>query len=110
MKVGFFFNNRIFVIGLAVLFSLSSSGCAARHEQYAASGPAQVAVSDPAVNINTASAAEIENIQYIGPKLAQKIVEFREAHGPFRRAEYLMLVPGISDKRFRQIRSLIKTE
>ncbi len=70
----------------------------------------QVTVSESAININTASAEELEQLPHIGAKLAQKIIEHREKFGRFRKAEYLMLVDGISDRRFREIRSLVKVE
>lgn len=70
----------------------------------------QVLVSESAVNINTASAIELEKLPRIGPTLAQKIVEHREKFGKFRKTEFLMQVDGISDKRFREIKNLIKVE
>ena len=70
----------------------------------------QFIISETAININTASAGELEKLPHIGEKLAQKMVEHRENFGRFRKAEYLMLVDGISDKRFREIRNLIKVE
>lgn len=70
----------------------------------------QITVSESAVNINTASAVELEKLPRVGAILAQKIVEHRERFGNFRKAEYLMLVDGISDRRFREIRSLVKVE
>ena len=63
-----------------------------------------------AVNINTAPMGELQNIPHIGESLARKIVEHRETHGPFRRAEHLMLIQGVSDKRFRKIRPLVRVE
>ena len=62
------------------------------------------------VNINTASAEELEKLPYIGPGVALKILAYREKNGPFRRAEHLMLIDGISEKRFREIRLLIRVE
>ncbi len=70
----------------------------------------QVIASESAININTASAEELEKFPHIGAKLTQKIIEHREKFGRFRKAEYLMLVDGISDSRFREIRSLVKVE
>ncbi len=63
-----------------------------------------------AIDINAASAAELEKIPHIGAKLAQRIIEHREKYGRFRRPESLMLVPGVSDERFRRIRNSIKIE
>lgn len=59
------------------------------------------------VNINTATAAEFETLPGIGPALAQRIVEYRQAHGPFARIEDLKKVSGIGDKMFERIKDLI---
>ena len=62
------------------------------------------------ININTAGAAELEKLPGIGRALAASIVAYRERYGRFRRAEHLMMVRGIGDRRFRQLRSLITVE
>lgn len=80
-----------------------------------------VAVTEPAllqsfpnkpelININTASEQELEKLPGIGKGLAERIIEHREKYGPFRRAEHLIIVRGISDKRFRALRELITVE
>jgi len=48
-----------------------------------------------AVNLNTADAAALDGLPGIGPVLAQRIVEHREQHGPFRTVDGLLDVPGI---------------
>jgi len=63
-----------------------------------------------AININTASVDELTRIPHVGEKVAARIIEYREEHGSFRRVEHLMLIQGISDKRFRKIRSLVRVE
>ena len=70
----------------------------------------KVETAENAVNINTATVAELEKLPNIGAKLANNIIEYREKYGKFRRAEHLILVQGISDKRFRKMRDLIKVE
>ena len=70
----------------------------------------QVIVSESAININTASVEELKKLPHIGEKLAQRIIEHREKFGRFRKTEYLMLVDGISDNRFRDVKNLIKVE
>ncbi|MCY7347870.1 MAG: helix-hairpin-helix domain-containing protein [Pyrinomonadaceae bacterium] len=70
----------------------------------------QIQISTQAININTASAAELEKLPHIGAKTAHEIIEHREKFGRFRKPEYLLLVRGISEQRFREIRSLIKVE
>jgi competence protein ComEA len=62
------------------------------------------------VSINRASREELEKLPGIGPALASRIVEQRERYGPFRRAEHLMLVRGISERRFRQLRPYVNAE
>lgn len=62
------------------------------------------------VSLNRASREELEKLPGIGPALAARIVEHRERFGPFRRAEHLMLVRGISERRFRQLRSFVDAE
>jgi competence protein ComEA len=52
----------------------------------------------------------LEKLPGIGPAFAARIVEQRERYGPFRRAEHLMLVRGISERRFRQLRPFISAE
>jgi competence protein ComEA len=69
-----------------------------------------IQISESAININTASAKELEKLPNIGAKKAAEIIEHREKFGAFRKPEYLMLVRGISDKRFREIRNLIRVE
>jgi competence protein ComEA len=66
--------------------------------------------SEKAVNINRASLEELEKLPHIGAKLAQDIVEHRSKFGNFRKTEHLLLIEGISDKGYRKIRNLIKTE
>ncbi len=62
------------------------------------------------VNINEATAAELEELPGIGPTLAQKIVDYREEHGDFARVEEIMDVPGIGQATFERIRDLITVE
>ena len=50
------------------------------------------------VNLNTATSEELEQVKGIGPKLAEKIIEYRKANGPFKRAEDIVNVQGIGTK------------
>ena len=67
-------------------------------------------VSSEAVNINTAGKLELQRIPHIGEKLAEDIIAHREKFGPFRRTENLLLLHGISDRRFRDIRDLVRVD
>ena len=59
------------------------------------------------LDLNTATAAELAKLPGIGPETAERIVEHRTTFGPFRRPEHVMLIRGISEKRFRSIEPLI---
>jgi len=54
----------------------------------------------PQVNINTASADQLKLLPRVGPALAQRIMEFRSANGPFKAPEELARVKGIGEKKF----------
>lgn len=56
------------------------------------------------VSLNRAGVAELDTLPGIGPALAQRIVDYRRAHGPFRRIEDLQQVPGIGPAKFQEIR------
>ena len=62
------------------------------------------------ININTASANELETLPGIGKGLAARIIDHRERFGPFRRTEHLIIVRGISDRRFRALRDLVTVQ
>ena len=62
------------------------------------------------INLNTASAMELERLPGVGPVLAERIITYRNEHGRFRRAEHLMMVRGVSDRKFREIRPMVKVE
>ncbi len=47
------------------------------------------------VDINTASAAQLETLPGIGPVLAQRIIDYRQEHGPFQSISELTMVSGI---------------
>lgn len=90
-----------FVIMLSV--ALFMVGCSAR---VAYDSPAARS-SETAININTGSVKDLEKLPGIGRKTAEAIVEHRSSHGPFRRVEQLMLIRGVSEKRFVEIRSFV---
>lgn len=50
------------------------------------------------ININTAPVEELVQLKWIGPKYAQRIVEYREKNGPFEKPEDIMLVSGIGPR------------
>jgi competence protein ComEA len=59
------------------------------------------------VDVNTAGAAELERLPGIGPALAQRIVSWRAANGPFRAVEDLQRVPGIGVAKLERLRPVV---
>lgn len=56
------------------------------------------------VNINTASAAELQTLSGIGPSMAQSIIDERSKNGPFASVDDLMRVSGIGEKKLAKIK------
>ena len=59
------------------------------------------------VNINTATAEELQTLPRIGPAMAQRIIVWREAHGGFRSVDELDAVPGIGPSMLENLRPLV---
>lgn len=60
------------------------------------------------LDLNRASAKDLENLPTIGPSLAGKIIEYRQKVGRFSRVEELLKVPGIGAKKLSQIKPLVR--
>lgn len=61
------------------------------------------------VNINTASPDELQLLPRVGPSLAGRIVDFREANGPFRTVDEILAVKGIGESSFEKLEPYIVT-
>lgn len=59
------------------------------------------------LDLNTATAAQLEALPGIGEKLAQRIIAYRAANGPFEDADNIMEVPGIGAGKYEQIRDSV---
>ncbi|NOT45603.1 MAG: helix-hairpin-helix domain-containing protein [Acidobacteria bacterium] len=59
------------------------------------------------VNINTASQAQLETLPGVGARTAERIIEYRQKNGAFRKIEDLMNVQGIGERSFLRIRPLV---
>jgi len=82
--------------------------CAAAPHATAAQTAGPAAKASPAasaiVNLNTASASDLETLPGIGAKTAARIVEYRQKNGPFKKVEELMNVRGIGEKNFLKLK------
>ena len=102
--------------GLLAFAAASSSSCVKLPRNVGdAAGAAQKelragASASPRINLNTATREELQRLPGVGPALAARVVEHRERHGPFRRAEHLIIVRGFSERRFEELRHLIAIE
>ena len=74
----------------------------------AVSGPDVGASSSGVININTATAEELDTLPGIGPSTAAAIVEDRERNGPFASPEDLMRVSGIGEGKFSKLKDQIR--
>jgi len=73
----------------------------------AAAHPAWTAPKSSLVNLNTATATELQALPGIGPKKADAIVTFRSSNGPFKDVEDLVMVKGIGPKTMDKLRPLV---
>ena len=70
-------------------------------------GAAQVALAPASVNLNTASAAQLDALPGVGKAMADRIIEYRQKNGGFRKIEDLMNVRGIGEKNFLKLKPYI---
>ena len=98
-------NRVMFGLGLMAALALASAASAAQKEESEKSGKKVVAATT--VNINTASAAELESLPGVGAKTAQRIVDYRQKNGAFKKIEELMNVQGIGEKGFLKIKDCL---
>lgn len=59
------------------------------------------------ININQATREEIERLPYIGPSLAERIIQYRQREGGFRSIEDLKKVKGIGEKNLEKIKPYV---
>jgi comEA protein len=69
--------------------------------------PARSAVSSPVINLNSATVPQLESLPGIGRATAERIVEYRQKNGGFKKVEDLMNVRGIGEKSFLKLKPLV---
>jgi competence protein ComEA len=73
----------------------------------AGAGPGSAAGAAGKVNLNTATGADLDTLPRIGPAMAQRILDYREAEGRFTSIDDLRNVTGIGEKTFAALKDLI---
>ncbi len=84
-------NRKALTVIVMIMIAMTGIAAAETAEPAAAS-------SQGVVNVNTAGAAELQLLPRIGPALAGRIVEFREANGAFKSVDELVAVKGIGER------------
>ena len=95
--------TRILMAALAAM-ALSTAAIAA---QGRAAAPKAVATAAAPVNLNTATAEQLATIPGVGPRMAERIIDYRQKNGGFKKVEDLMNVSGIGEKNFLKMRPLV---
>lgn len=98
---------RVVVDGEQIVVPSQEDEDAAAVDAVGADGGSGVSTKDGKVNLNRASAAELDTLPGVGPSTAEKIVADREANGPFATVEDLKRVSGIGDKKFAALADLV---
>ena len=103
--------RRTTVITSVLMLVASAAGAAEKTKTSGQTSTVSATVgSDAKVNINTASAKELTTLGGVGPKLAERIVEYRDAHGPFKKPEDLKKVEGVGKALFERNRERVVTK
>ncbi len=84
-------NRKALTVIVMIMIAMAGVAAAETAEPAAAS-------SAGVVNVNTAGLTELQLLPRIGPALAGRIVEFREANGPFKSTDELVAVKGIGER------------
>jgi competence protein ComEA len=69
--------------------------------------PKPTATAAAPVNLNTATAEQLATIPGVGPKMAERILDYRQKNGGFKKVEDLMNVSGVGEKSFLKMKPLI---
>lgn len=72
--------------------------------------PQSPAIAGGTINLNTATASELELLPQIGPALAARIIDYRASHGPFLQLADLDKVKGIGPKTLDKLKGLVRFE
>ena len=97
--------TRMMTAIVLALGLITTAAAAQDAPKTAASRPA--ATNGAVINLNTASVAQLETLPGIGKSTAERILEYRQKNGAFKKVEDLMNVRGIGEKNFLKLKPLV---
>lgn len=89
--------KKIIAVFVAILFVMSAAATALAQEK-------------ETININTAPVEQLIKLKRIGPAYAERIIQYREANGPFAKIEDIMKVKGIGKKTYEANKDVMVVE
>ena len=95
---------------MAAILGIAVSAAAASAQNKATTptaGATATATATAPVNLNTATAEQLATIPGVGPKMAERIIDYRQKNGGFKKVEDLMNVSGVGEKSFLKMKPLI---
>jgi competence protein ComEA len=101
------FRTVLTLAAVLSLFAMQPRDVSAQAKASPRAGAAAKPASSAVVNLNSASAADLEALPGIGAKTAARIVEYRQKNGPFKKVEELMNVRGVGEKNFLKLKAQI---
>jgi len=92
------------IMAAVAAIALSASALSAQTKTPA---PKPAATAAAPVNLNTATAEQLATIPGVGPRMAERIIDYRQKNGGFKKIEDLMNVSGVGEKSFLKMKPLI---
>ena len=112
--------SEIILLGLTAVFLCALAGLSLRDRQDRVPGVVieteaevpreEIAPDFPQVDLNTATAEELDTLPGIGESLARRIIAYREANGPFGSIEEIMEVSGIGEAKFAELEDRVTVD